>query len=87
MLRFFRGDECFEKLKLADEVILEADKTIFMAKIQIDRQGEIIGKQYEQIQLYKENEKLFKKKQSTIRPFLKGVGVGVVLTFLFSVVI
>ena len=82
--KIIRGNECFEKLTLAKDVISEAETVIFSQGKVISSQKIIITKYGETVAIYKDDERKYKKmlsnqKRSGILPFIKGLAIGLVV--------
>lgn len=90
VVKILRGNECFEKLNLADLVITQADSVIYWQNKVINSQKESLIKHEKNSVFYKENEiylnkmlaneKLIGKKykRKNIGWLIKGVAVGIV---------
>lgn len=81
---------CIDKLKLADQVIFEADKTINMSKQFISKQSILIDKLSNQNKaLINSENDLYKdlklQKQKTTRNFFYGIGIGAVSVVLLLI--
>ena len=81
---------CTDRLILADQLIFEADKTINMSKVMINKQSILINKLSNQNKaLINSENDLYKdlklQKQKTTRNFFYGIGIGAISVVLLLI--